>query len=106
MQLILGIKCIYDTARQSWAVELILDGEGRHRFPISPDQVEPFVEAFDDCSAAEFDPASGEVVFTFEYEMDDDDEDEEGDGDDEADDDDLDEEDDGEEPEDDGDGKG
>ena len=77
MQTILGLNCIYDTARQSWAIELTLDGGTTHRFPISPDQVETLVEAFDDCSRAGFDPATGEVVFAFEYEEYEDEEDEE-----------------------------
>lgn len=81
MHTILGLSCIYDTARQSWAIELTLDEEaGRHRFPISPDQVETFVEAFDDCSKAEFDPATGEIVFAFEYEEYEDEEEEEDEG--------------------------
>jgi hypothetical protein len=77
MQSILSLRCIFDTARQCWAIELTLGGESTHRFPISPDQIEPFLEAFDDCSKAEFDPASREVVFAFEYEDEEDDEDDE-----------------------------
>lgn len=75
MPLIQSMKCIYDTARQSWAIELAFDEKpGTHRFPISADQVEPFLEAFDDCSKAEFDPSSREVVFAYEYEEEDEDE--------------------------------
>ena len=91
MQAILSLKCIYDTARQSWAIDLTLDGgAGTHRFPISPDQVEVFLEAFDDCSSAEFDPASQEVLFSYEY-LDIEDDEDEAEGGEEADEEDTDE---------------
>jgi hypothetical protein len=90
MLTITGLKCIYDTAKQGWLLELKLDGEpGTHRFPISgPADVDAFLDAFEDCTEAGFDPATGEVVFGFAFaggeEFEDEDEGEEEDEDEET----------------------
>jgi DNA-directed RNA polymerase subunit delta len=87
MLAIQGLKCIYDTGARGWAVEVTLDGEGENaarRFDVDgPDDAEMLIEAFEDSSFSTFDPATGEIVFTYEYaDLDgDEDEDEEDDAD-------------------------
>ncbi len=78
-----GLKCIYDTGARGWAIELTLGGEGENamrRFNVDgPEDAEMLIEAFEECSASSFDPATGEIVFSYEYAdlEDDEDEDEE-----------------------------
>ncbi|MEN5082226.1 hypothetical protein ABE438_07045 [Bosea sp. TWI1241] len=84
MLAIQGLKCIYDTGSRGWAIELSLDAEGEQavrRFDVDgPDDAEMLIEAFEDSTLSAFDPASGEIVFSYEYaEIDLDDEDEDGD---------------------------
>ena len=81
MLAIQGLKCIYDTGARGWAIEVTLDGEGENaarRFDVDgPDDAEMLIEAFEDSSFSTFDPATGEIVFTYEYADLDGDEDEE-----------------------------
>jgi len=71
MLAIQGLKCIYDTGARGWAIEVTLDGEGENaarRFDVDgPDDAEMLIEAFEDSSFSTFDPATGEIVFTYEY---------------------------------------
>lgn len=88
-----GLKCIYDTAGRSWAIELVVKADGEEllrRFEVdSADDAEMLIDAFENSSASTFDPETGEIVFGYEYlDLDDEDEDE-----DDLDDDDLDEDD-------------
>jgi DNA-directed RNA polymerase subunit delta len=85
MATILGLKAIYDTRNMAWAIELALDGEpGSHRFKVANgEEVESFLEAFEESTDARYDPASGEVAFAFEYAFDDEDDDREDDEEDE-----------------------
>lgn len=89
MPAILGLKCIYDTKNQSWAIELALEGaDETARFAVADaDDVETFIETYEESTSADFDPESGEVTFAFEYafadEVEDEDEDEEDDDEDE-----------------------
>ena len=81
MVTILGLKAIYDTRNMGWAIELALDGEPEtHRFSVGKgEEVESFLEAFEESTDARYDPASGEVAFAFEYAFDDEDDSEEED---------------------------
>lgn len=76
-----SIKCIYDTGGRTWSIELKLDAEGEaatRRFEVDgAEDAEMLIEAFEDSSAAEFDPESGEIVFAYEYAMMDEDDEEE-----------------------------
>jgi hypothetical protein len=81
------VICIYASKAQAWAVELTLDGDGPSKTRLTlrgPEHMETFLDAFDDCDQALFDPASGEVRFVFdgddvdEEDEDDDEEEEEG----------------------------
>lgn len=86
MLVIKGLKCIYDTGKRGWALELMLSGEDEEttrRFEVdSAEDAELLIEAFEDSSSSTFDPATGEIVFAYEYadyddfEDDEDDEDE------------------------------
>ena len=85
-----SIKCIYDTGSRAWSIELKLDAEGelaKRRFMVNgADDAETLIEAFEDSSAAAFDPETGEIVFSYEYEYgyeDEEDEEEEEDAEDE-----------------------
>jgi hypothetical protein len=75
---ILGLKAIYDTKNMGWAIEIALDGEPRnHRFAVgSAEDVEGFLEAFEESTEARFDPETGEVSFAFEYAFDEEDDEE------------------------------
>lgn len=106
MLVIKGLKCIYDTGKRGWALELMLSGEDEEstrRFEVdSAEDAELLIEAFEDSSSSSFDPATGEIVFAYEYaDYDDfeDDEDEDEDEDDEYSEDEEDEEDEDVEPE-------
>ena len=84
-----GLKCIYDTAGRSWAIELIVKADGEEivrRFEVdSADDAEMLIDAFENSSASGFDPETGEIVFGYEYlDLDDEDEDELEEGEDET----------------------
>lgn len=76
---ILGLKAIYDTKNMGWAIELALDGEPHsHRFKVgNGEEVESFLQAFEESTDARYDPDSGEVNFAFEYAFDHEDDDRE-----------------------------
>jgi len=71
MLAIQGLKCIYDTGARGWAMELVLSGAGEdsvRRFDVDgPDDAEMLIEAYEDSSSSSFDPATGEIVFSYEY---------------------------------------
>jgi hypothetical protein len=83
-----GLKCIYDTGSRGWAIEIALAGETPvRRFDVDgPEDAEMLIEAFEESTGSGFDPASGEIVFSYEYASLDADEDDEAE-DDEAEDD-------------------
>lgn len=92
MPAILGLKCIYDTRKKNWAIDLALDGEEAEtvRFAVaSAEDVETFIETFEESTAAQYDAETGEVSFSFEYafaeDEDEDEEDEDADAEDEDD---------------------
>lgn len=79
MLAIQGLKCIYDTGARGWSLEIALSGEGENatrRFDVDgPEDAEMLIEAFEDAAFAHFDPATGEIVFTYEFaELEEDDE--------------------------------
>jgi hypothetical protein len=81
MQSISTVKCIYDTNNRGWAIEIALGEEGeKKRFDVAgAEDAEQFIEAFDEATQATFDPASGEIHFSYEYAMDDEESDDEDD---------------------------
>jgi hypothetical protein len=67
MKAILAIRLIYQTKDQDWAVEISLDDNETHRFPIAAgEQANTVIRAFEGSSTAEFDEASGEIVFNYD----------------------------------------
>jgi hypothetical protein len=80
MPAILGLKCIYDTRKKSWAIDLALEGDEAEtvRFAVaSAEDVETFIETFEESTAAQYDAENGEVSFSFEYAFADDEDEEE-----------------------------
>lgn len=63
-----SLACIFDTKTQSFAIELVHgDADERVRFAVAePAAVEALLDAYDDCSAADFDAETGELAFTFD----------------------------------------
>ena len=67
MKTIVAVKLIYQTKAQDWAVEISLEDGAVHRFPISAgEQASTVIRAFEGSSAANFDEATGEIVFDYD----------------------------------------
>jgi hypothetical protein len=69
MMTIIGLNCIYDTSGRGWAMEITVgDEKASRRFDLdSAEDAEMLIEAFEESTAATFDPESGEIRFAYAY---------------------------------------
>lgn len=79
MLAVVTVTAVYDIDSQAWAIEMGLDGEPYvKRFTIrGPEHMETFLDAWDDCEFALFDPKTGEIRFVFDDIEEDEEEDDE-----------------------------
>jgi hypothetical protein len=68
MQTIDTMKCVYSTTDRTWAIEIGFGADqDARRFSIDgPVEAEMVIEAFTDASAANYDPQTGELHFSYE----------------------------------------